>query len=137
MKVTTSIGLILAGMVAGVTLVVSCSDDSPGTADAATCDCPAAEIPLAGRFVVVESAPKAIANGGIDAVAAACPTGAQLISGSCTYAATGPQTLFRNVTLIESGIHQPQQNFWSCTYQNDGGQEFTFKASVVCLKPTP
>lgn len=135
MKMTTSILLILTGIVAGVTFVVSCSDDSPGTADAATCDCPAAEPPLAGRIVVVE-ATRTLAASEVASLQAVCPTGAQLLSGSCTHAATAPQS-DPDIRLKESGFYPNSPNFWSCTYQNSATQTREFRVQAICLKPTP
>lgn len=139
MKLTTSIFPIVAGMVAGVIFVVSCSDDSPGTADAATCDCPAAEPPLAGRIVIVE-ATRTLDPSQVGSLQAACPTGAQLLSGSCTQATTGPQ-LVPDIRLIESGFYPhpnpANQNIWSCTFQNHVIDTRDFRVQAICLKPTP
>ena len=46
---TKGLMTLAAGVGVGIALVLSCGDDSPGDADAAVCDCPAAEAPLAGR----------------------------------------------------------------------------------------
>lgn len=139
MKLTTSILMILAGVVAGVTFVVSCSDDSPGKADAAVCDCPAAELPLAGRFVVVETT-RTLAGSEVGSLQAECPTGAQLISGSCTQAGTGP-ALTPDVRLTESGFYRNPSSqlitFWSCTFQNSSTAARDFRVQAMCLKPTP
>jgi len=55
MKITRAIPLIVAGVIAGIALVLSCGDDSLHNADAAVCDCPTAEPPItASRIVQIE-----------------------------------------------------------------------------------
>src|SRR4051812_12630953 len=108
---TTSIVSVIAGMLAGVVLVLSCGDDSPGRADAATCDCPAAELPIAGRIMVVDST-RIIAANSRGSVDAGCPQGALRLSGSCTTADLNP---VRDVTLEQSGFYDASdQRGWSC-----------------------
>jgi hypothetical protein len=100
----------MTGAASGIAFVLSCGDnlsvqanadaaiDAPKVPDAAPiCDCPAAEPPLAGRFVVV-SLTRTIAANNTGARSAVCPAGSQLISGSCT--TDNPTTLF-DVTLRE------------------------------------
>lgn len=135
MKLTSSILLVLVGMAAGMAFVISCSDDAPGKADAAVCECPAGEPPLAGRFITVEAV-KLFAANEVNAVEIVCPTGSQLISGSCTQAATGPQSAPNNF-LLESGFYPNNKNVWFCSFQNSAVQERSFRGIAICLKPTP
>ena len=75
--------LVVAAGLGGALIVVACSDDSPVDADAAVCDCPAAEPPITpARLHRVQTS----AIAGTNAVAspsATCPPGELLLSGSC------------------------------------------------------
>jgi hypothetical protein len=119
-----------AGVLAGVVLVLSCSDDSPGQVDAGACDCPAAEPPIAGRTVIVDQT-QVIAANGSGGQGAVCPQGARLLSGSCT-TADGIQVL--NVTLQQSGFYTTEQA-WTCQFKNNEATPVTIKASAICLMP--
>lgn len=146
MHVTRSILVLMAGAASGIALVLSCGDnlsvkaradaaiDAPNAPDAApTCDCPAAEPPLAGRFVVVSNtwaiAANATGHGGVP-----CPAGAQFITGSCT---TDDPTAMVDVILRESGFLDYPPTAWRCSFHNNEPMPVMFRASVVCLKPTP
>ena len=144
MRLATSIAIFIAGIIAGIIFVVSCGDDSRAKADAAvdapkldapaTCDCPPAELPLAGRIVVVDST-TTIPGNGTGASEAVCPAGAQVISGSCTTATLNP---FRDVTLQQSGFYVTTGlGSWTCFFRNNEATPVTIKVSVICLKPTP
>jgi hypothetical protein len=133
----TSIAFTLtAGAAFGVAFVLSCSGDNHSLADAA-CSCPASEPPLAGRFVTV-SVPATIAAGAVDGTGAGCPTGAQLISGSCTTAILNP--IPGTLVLIESGFFDNPPTLpqgWSCSFKNNGATPIDVKATAICLKPAP
>lgn len=131
MRTTFSFVSIVAGTFAGALLVLSCSDDSPGNVDAATCDCPASEPPVAGRIMIVDQTREIPANSrsGQDAV---CPQGALRLSGSCTTADVNP---VRDVTLEQSGFYGNDLRSWSCNFKNNEAVPVTIKASVVCLMP--
>lgn len=143
MHLASSFVLLTSGMAAGMALVLSCGDDSPGRVDAAvdapvvdapvTCDCPAAEPPLAGRFVIVSNT-TVIPSNDTGAQSALCPEGSQVISGSCTTATLNP---VRDVTLQQSGFYEANPTVWSCLFKNNEAAPVTVKASVICLKPTP
>jgi hypothetical protein len=143
MRLTRSIVLVLSGMVAGLALAMSCGDDSHGKVDAATdapkadapavCDCPPAERPLAGRFVIV-SQTQIIAGNATGGQATVCPTGAQVISGSCTTELGNP---LRDVTLQQSGFYTDPGGGWHCEFRNNEAIPVTIKVSAICLKPTP
>jgi hypothetical protein len=146
MHVPKSILLLMTGAMSGVAFVLSCGDnlsakanadaaiDAPQVPDAVpTCDCPAAEPPLAGRFMVVGNTRPIPAND-TGAQSAVCPVGAQLISGSCT--TDNPSTLF-NVALRESGFKDSTPREWLCSFRNNEPVPVTIRVSVICLEPTP
>jgi hypothetical protein len=124
-----SFALIIAGLLAGVIAVVSCSDDSPGHADAAACECPAAEPPLSGRIrqVTVMQPVGANANGGQVAV---CPAGAQLISGGCG----GPVGSLPDIVIRQS-LPSDGSPGWSCDVHNNELTPVTIRVVAFCLVP--
>lgn len=142
MHVAKSVLLLLSGAAAGILFVISCGDnwhlgadaaiDAPKASDATpVCDCPAAEPPLAGRFVVVTNVRTIPANGR-SGEGAACPTGTLLISGSCTV--DNATTVF-NVTLEQSGFYTPTG--WNCEFRNNEPFAVPIRVSAICLKPAP
>lgn len=132
MRKTPSAVRFLAGVLAGVALVLACSDDSPGNVDAGTCDCPAAEPPISGRVVIVNST-ASIAGGSSDSDSAVCPQGAQLLSGSCTTPDINP---LRDVTLQQSGFYlMTGPVSWRCHFKNNEATPVTIKTSAICLMP--
>src|ERR1041384_5577693 len=84
-KLVPTMATFAVGAAFGVGFVLSCSDNSPRRTDAATCDCPASEPPLAGRFVTASSQSTVPPNMEFPA-GLGCPAGSQLITGSCTTA---------------------------------------------------
>ncbi|HWO20497.1 MAG TPA: hypothetical protein VNO30_17125 [Kofleriaceae bacterium] len=133
MRETPSAVRFLAGVLAGVALVLACSDDSPGNVDAGTCDCPAAEPPISGRVVIVNST-VVIAGGSSNGESAVCPQGAQLLSGSCTTPDINP---LRDVTLQQSGFYQSVTAVaWRCEVKNNEATPVTIKVSAICLMPS-
>ena len=146
MHVARSILLLMTGAASGIASVLSCGDnlsvqanadadiDAPKVPDAApACDCPAAEPPLTGRFVVV-SLTQVIAANAFGGQSAACPVGSQLISGSCTQDLVNPVP---NLTLRQSGFYEIAPREWVCSFRNNEPFPVTIRASVICLKPTP
>ena len=129
MGITSTVMLLVAGAIAGGGMMLSCSDDSPGNADAA-CGCPAAEPPLAGRVVIVDQTQVIAANstGGQEA---GCPEGAQLLSGSCKTDMLNP---IRDVTLQQSGTSELGKG-WSCRFRNNEAAPVTIRVSAICLAP--
>jgi hypothetical protein len=141
MRTTNSILLVLCGIAIGITSTMSCGDDVTGNVDArppdgppdaAVCDCPPAEKPLTGRFVVVSNTQEIPANdtGGTSVPG---PLGAQLLSGSCTTELPNP---VRDVTLQQSGFHDDPSG-WICRFRNNSAAPVTIKASAICLVPAP
>jgi hypothetical protein len=121
--------MLIVGLLAGVVLVVSCGDDSPGRVDAATCNC---EAPIAGRIVIVNQT-QVIPGNARGGQGGGCPTGAILLSGSCTTETINP---LRDVTLEQSGFYE-QEDGWNCEFKNNEATPVTIKVSVRCLMPTP
>lgn len=123
---------MFAGAVVGVVLVIACSDDSPPRVDAATCDCPAAEAPLAGRITTVTTTrqiqpPNPPAEDGRESVGASCPQGAILLSGGCE-APGGPMMLLEVSFPTDIGS-------WVCGWKNTDTIPITTKAIAKCLVP--
>jgi hypothetical protein len=132
MRITRSVALLVTGIAAGVVLIVSCSDDSPGHADAAACECPAAEPPLAGRIQRVTDTVTVAANGDAG-VTAGCPDGASIIGGGC---ATSPEGSIYDVVLQYS--HQSDSGrVWECRFHNNMPMVINIRASAYCLVPAP
>jgi len=128
MNIVKSCGLVAAGLVAGVMLVISCSDDSPGTADAASCDCPPAEPPVAERIEIVTATQTipANSNGG---QSTGCPVGAALLSGGCDTDNGQPA----DIQLRMSTPFDGDLRGWSCWFRNNENVPVTIKVSAVCL----
>jgi hypothetical protein len=134
----------ITGLSSGIALVLSCGDNLSvqANADAAidiaktpdappTCDCPATEPPLTGRFIVITSTRTLPANG-TSANSALCPVDSQPIFGSCTTDQLNPS---RNVTLRQAGFFEFSPREWLCFYRNHEGIPVTYRTSAVCLKP--
>jgi hypothetical protein len=135
MSLGKSIALLTAGAAAGISFIWACGNE-PHIADAAVCDCPAAEAPLtADRYMFVDTVFTIPANdvGGNSAV---CPDGTLFLAGSCTTAVSSP---VRRPTLSQSGFYGAgtQGKSWSCQFKNDDPTPVDVKASVICLKPAP
>jgi hypothetical protein len=124
----------LASALAGVAFVLSCSDDAPGTADAAVCDCPAAEPPLAGRLVdqsqQFDLPANTLGNAGVD-----CPVGSTLLYGGCEITG-GMVTTHEDVALVTSAKAGDAQS-WNCLWQNNSASILQGTARVTCLTPAP
>ena len=130
MRITSSFALLLAGMLAGVVLVLSCGDDSPSKADAAACDCPTAEPLIAGRIKRFSNT-QTIAADSTGYRSAGCPQGGLLLSGSCTNnESSGP-----DLTLQQSGSYDDNQQGWECSFKNNSAVPVTIKATAICLLP--
>ena len=131
MKATKSI-IFVSGLCAGIAVMLSCSDDAPSSADAATCDCDPAEPPLAGRTMIVASTTTSIAMGNFATVSASCPNGAMLLSGSCT----GPNgALPATMQLALAGFTPAGSEGWLCTWTNNGTEAVEVVALAKCLLP--
>jgi hypothetical protein len=124
-----NLALVLAGVVGATTFVIACSDDSPGDADAAVCDCDPAEAPLAGRIIRVENRTTA-STPGIGAVAG-CAAGATLLGGGCYTEGLNART----PRLIQSGNTLAGPTAFGCDWDNAPQAEVTGVAWATCLNP--
>jgi hypothetical protein len=136
----------MAGTASGIAFVLSCGDnlsvkasvdaavDASRAPDAApTCDCPAAEPPLTGRFMTISRSWTIAANVN-DVETAVCPEGSELITGSCTQDLLNP---IRNLILRRSGFYTFGVREWVCLYHNNEPFAVMLRVSVICLKPAP
>lgn len=131
----SSFAYLVGGFAVGIALIVACSDDAPGNvdaADAAACDCPASEPPLAGRItrVRVDNTLSPGAGGGASAF---CPAGAVALGGACEVAITDT-----NVVLLSSRFTAGTPAGYGCVWSTIGAaMARTGTAEVVCLTPAP
>ena len=130
MNIMRSIGFVAAGVIAGGILVVSCSDDSPGDADAAMCDCPAAEPPLTGRIRQVTKEGQIGAND-IGFLSVTCELGAQVLGGGCG----GQSTAAPDIVIRQSIPNDGNVPGWVCDIRNNSLAPETVRATVFCLVP--
>jgi hypothetical protein len=122
-----------SGAMFSLLLILSCSDDSPDRADAASCECPLAEPPLAGRAIEVQREvtlpaanipPK---NGqGVETVD--CPRGSFLLSGGCAASVGAVPD-----TVIEASW--PSSDSWVCVWKNNSNEPVPVRAIARCLMP--
>lgn len=130
MKFIHSFILLFAGAVFGVAMVLSCGDDARHS-DAATCDCPASEPPIAGRIVVSESM-ATIDAGTQGGAGTSCSPGMVFLSGSCS--GDNLQTT-EDITLQVAAFNNMDPGGWLCVYKNNTSSPVRVKASIRCLKP--
>lgn len=130
MNILKSIVLLSIGAAFGVAMVLSCGDNAPHS-DAAACDCPPSEAPIAGRLIVVESGPSTIAAGDQGGVSEMCPQGTQFLSGTCTAAYP---TILEDITVQQFGFDKTSFS-WLCAFKNNKLSAVQVKATVLCLKP--
>ncbi len=130
MKKLNSLALLAVGAVGGIALIVACSDDSPTDADAAVCDCPAAEPPLTGRIVAVRAS-AAIVAGSAGTASVACPAGATIIGGACEV-----ETPDSAILLMESRFFRTGNPAYICRWSAlDATVANTGTAEAICLTP--
>ena len=117
------------GIAIGIGLVISCSDDSPSHADAATCDCPTSEPPLAGRIISVTTTGTAAGSDGVGLIGT-CPDAAIPLGGGCFVANNQPHdVILRQSTVTSTG--------WYCEYHNNELSPVGVGITVRCLTPAP
>jgi hypothetical protein len=126
----SKLAIAACGLLAGVVLVVSCSDDSPADADAAVCDCPAAEPPLNGRIVFVRASnPIQPGTGGFQG--ASCPVGATILGGACEV--MNPD---RAIQVSSSRVDRTASHAYVCEWSaRDAAVANTGTAEAICLVP--
>ena len=127
---------VIASVAATFVFFFACSDDggSPmdAAADAGTCNCPAAEPPLAGRLTIVTmSVPDQGGTPGTVGVGAQCPDNAELLGGGCNVTGPGANTL----TLYASARPPAGPFGYSCRWNNPTGATVTIEAWASCLAP--
>ncbi|MBP8811120.1 MAG: hypothetical protein KBG48_10540 [Kofleriaceae bacterium] len=126
----SKLAIAACGLLAGVVLVVSCSDDSPGDADAAACDCPAAEPPLNGRIVAVRAS-NPIQPGTGGGQGASCPAGAIVLGGACEV-----MTPDRAIQVSSSRVDRSANHAYVCEWSaRDATVANTGTAEAICLVP--
>jgi hypothetical protein len=126
----SKLAIAACGLLAGVVLVVSCSDDSPGDADAAACDCPAAEPPLNGRIVAVRAS-NPIQPGTGGGQVASCPQGATILGGACEVMISD-----RSIQVASSRIDRTASHGYVCEWSaRDATVANTGTAEAICLVP--
>lgn len=130
MKITSWLLAATTGAVVAAGLILACSDDSPPHADAATCDCPAAEAPIAGRVMLVTATtPVSATSSAVGG--AACPAGATLLTGGCGQDGTD----IDNMLVYKSQPMDDGSERWACGWHNERATEVTGKAYARCLMP--
>ena len=134
---------LVIGAACSAAIIVACSDDSPpridaaDAADAAVCDCPAAEAPItAARIVRVDDLRTAAANM-IQEPIAACPGGSILLSGSCYI---DQDNTAREISLRWTGSEPMEANMaarsWRCSFDNKSTTATAIvRAQALCLIP--
>ena len=122
--------MLLTGGIFATALIVACSDDSPHDVDAATCDGPTAEPPLAGRIVQVRGADVAVAPNNGAAAGATCPASSVLMNGWCELEDGGAQA-----ALVIAGPSPSQPQTWFCRWNNYNAGIGTVHAVAFCLMP--
>lgn len=135
-----AIVLCIASALAGAVAVVACSDDSPHDADAAVCDCPAAEPPITStRLHRVDGAVMQATANGVSQAFANCPAGEIAVSGSC-YIDTDRTP--RQVWVQSAGALPVSASMtggsWACNFvNNDLTNTADVHAQALCFKPAP
>ena len=130
MSVRTWILAMSIGAIASAATVIACSDDSPGDADAATCDCPAAEPPLTGR-IMSRTRQEPIAAMGNAAPVAVCNNGEVILGGGCRL-----MTLDGRIALSSGGIlRQAGTESFECAFVSTSPAANTGIAEAICLAP--
>jgi len=123
--------IALTGAALACALILSCGNDSPGDADAATCDCPAAEPPLAGRIVRVTET-VALAAQDTAGVNVDCAANATLVGGGC-----GLQTVDDRIMVTYASPDLGGAETWACSWNNPTTTANTGVATAICLMPAP
>jgi|GEM_PF-5998313 len=133
MKTPSILAALIVGAFGGAGLIVACSDDSPSDADAAVCDCPAAEPPLTGRIIVNTSVISIPANG-LGVGGAGCPSGSLLIGGGCKLDADDI-----GIRLMSAGADRrvPEAISYLCVWSSTSATDRTGTGEAFCLLPPP
>lgn len=121
------VALVLGGAAVAVTLLLSCSDDSPTDADAAVCDCPT-------LTTVEDIRPDAGGAPGSVFAIARCPEGSMLVGGGCeAEVGVGQGDQFR---LYQAGGRAASgPPVYTCRWDNPMGVTATVTAWATCQVP--
>ncbi len=119
------LSLLGAGAVAALTLVLSCSDDSPGDADAAVCDCPS-------LMVVQDVRPGQGGSPGLLTAVATCPASYTVVGGGCQVN-SGDESGLRLVSAGFRSTAPPE--IYACFWDNPAGTTTTVTAWATCQSP--
>jgi hypothetical protein len=126
----------VVGVLAGLCLVIACGDDggapidAADAADAAACDCPAAEPPLPGRFEVRER-PVVIEPNATTFTGEGCELGELLVGGGCVV-----PDFPTELALVASGVNMGGTG-WQCTWHSTSPVAIDGLAQAFCLVPAP
>ncbi len=129
MNHASSLITLLCGAILGAVVILACSDDSPGNADAATCECPAAEPPLAGRIVRARLT-TVIDPGGNGVQSVGCPGTSTLLGGSCRLMNMDPR-----IVLISAGLESDNGQGYRCQWKSSSPVADTGIVDAICLMP--
>lgn len=133
MRLATPICMVGFGLVLGVTLVLSCGDDSPKKVDAADamCTCPAAEPPIPDRVKEVKTNEVIPSHATHVIHSAACPpipAQGLVLNGGCT----ADLPALGSIVLEQS---DPGANGWGCAWSNPSDVDVPVHVIVHCLMP--
>lgn len=123
------------GATLALAAIISCGNNAMSQADAAvpdahaSCSCPPAEPPLAGRIKYVTNTVSIPAN--MPAVQNAnCPIGAMVLGGSC-----GLDQNNTAITLSQSATGKINHSVWACAWNNPTNTADTGIVTAICLIP--
>jgi hypothetical protein len=128
-----NLAVFCSGAMFSLLLILSCSDDSPDRADAASCECPSAEAPLAGRMIEVQRdvilpAANIPPKNGQGGESVSCPRGSLLLSGGCAASVGAVPDI-----VIEASW--PASDSWACEWKNNTNEPVPVRAIARCLTP--
>lgn len=128
MRTIKHLCILAAGIVAGITLVISCGDDAPRPADAATCDCAAAEPPISKDRVVQHEQPSQVGPTSQVTAAVGCDRDTEVVLGGGCAADIGasPDLVLQQSIATDLG--------WTCVWKNPTNLPINVRAQVRCLK---
>lgn len=131
MRDSNSIFILGLGFIAGIVLVLSCGNDSPHRADAgdaASCNCPAAEPPLATRIIEATKPLIVPGNSKQQLQSVVCPLNAIVINGGCSAQGGQPADI-----VLEQSV--PGMYGWSCSWRNPSNSDISVFVVAHCLTP--
>lgn len=130
------IAYIVVGFAAGIAVTMSCSDDSPPHADAATCDCPLSEPPISGRVtevIVSVTLPPSTEGNGRSGQVAVCPMGSILVTGGCSAGEGQVPDIVIEQSSPVTRTPTSKGDAWSCSWRNNTGLPVAARVIARCL----